>query len=65
VSLAAFLQRVVSVLHAADVPFMLTGSIAAAFYGQPRATQDVDIVVEIEPNHLDRLVEELAAAGLT
>jgi hypothetical protein len=43
---------------------MLTGSLAAAFYGQPRATQDVDVVVEIEPDHLDRLVEELAAAGL-
>jgi hypothetical protein len=43
---------------------MLTGSLAAAFYGQPRATQDVDVVVEIEPNHVDRLVEELAAAGL-
>lgn len=63
-SLAAFLQRVVSILHAVDVPFMITGSLAAAFYGQPRATQDVDVVVEIEPNHVDRLVEELAAAGL-
>lgn len=43
---------------------MLTGSLAAAFYGQPRATQDIDIVVEIESNRVDRLVDQLAAAGL-
>lgn len=28
------------------VPFMLTGSLAASFHGAPRATQDVDLVVE-------------------
>jgi hypothetical protein len=64
VSLEAFLQRVVGVLHTADVPFMLTGSLAAAFYGEPRATQDVDVVVDIEPNRVGRLADQLAAAGL-
>lgn len=62
-SLAAFLERVVRALRAADVPFMLTGSLAAAFYGQPRATQDIDLVIEVGPEQLQRLVEQLAGAG--
>jgi hypothetical protein len=41
-SLVAFLRVVVSVLQKSDVRFMLTGSLAAAFYGPLRATQDID-----------------------
>ena len=63
-SLAAFLERVVNVLRAADVPFMLTGSLAGAFYGQPRATQDMDVVVELDSLKLDRLIRGLSDAGL-
>ena len=62
-SLAAFLGRVVQVLRGADVPFMLTGSLAGAFYGQPRATQDVDVVVDLTAEMLDRLVSGFEAAG--
>lgn len=43
---------------------MLTGSLAAAFYGTPRATQDVDLVIEPQPDKLQRLVDNLRAAGL-
>ena len=43
---------------------MLTGSLAAAFYGSPRATQDVDFIIESQPDKLKRLVDNLGAAGL-
>jgi hypothetical protein len=43
---------------------MLTGSLAAAFYGPPRATQDIDMVIEAGPREVERLVEELREAGL-
>ena len=62
-SLAAFLKCIVEALRAADVPFMLTGSLAGAFYGQPRATQDVDVVVELDSHKLDRLIADLSSAG--
>lgn len=61
--LRAFLAAVVQVLKEAEVPFMLTGSLAAAFYGMPRATQDVDVVIEADPSRVDRLVDGLLAAG--
>jgi hypothetical protein len=34
-------------LEAAGLPFMLTGSFAMAFYGQPRMTRDIDIVIAL------------------
>ena len=63
-SLASFLSLIVRTLQDAEIPFMLTGSLAAAFYGTPRATQDVDLVIESQPENLRRLVDNLRAAGL-
>ena len=62
-SLAAFLERVVEVLDEAGVSYMLTGSLASAFYAVPRATQDIDVVIEAERDGIDRLVQGLLAAG--
>ncbi len=62
-TLAAFLQRVLSILEEARIPYMLTGSLAAAYYAVPRATQDVDLVLEVAPEQLRRLTERLSAAG--
>jgi hypothetical protein len=62
-SLEAFLRRVVEVLDEAGIAHMLTGSLAAAFYAVPRATQDIDVVVETEEEGIDRLVSGLLAAG--
>lgn len=40
------LQRVVPLLDAAGIPYMIAGSFASATHGLPRATQDVDIVID-------------------
>jgi predicted nucleotidyltransferase len=63
VSLSAFLDTVVRALDEAGLSYMLTGSLAAAYYATPRATQDVDIVVEAERASLDRFVRLLLDAG--
>jgi hypothetical protein len=39
--------RVLDALDAAGVPFMLVGSFSSNFYGVPRATRDVDLVVNL------------------
>lgn len=62
-TLATFLQRVISILDEAEVPYMLTGSLAAAYYAVPRATQDVDLVVELESVDPSRMTGMLSAAG--
>jgi hypothetical protein len=40
------LSLVVKLLEEAEIPFMLTGSFASSFHGRPRATQDIDMVID-------------------
>jgi hypothetical protein len=58
------LGRVAAALASADVPSMLTGSVAAAYHGAPRATVDIDLVVVATPAQLRRVVAECQHAGL-
>jgi hypothetical protein len=37
------------------IPYMVSGSVAAIFYGEPRMTNDVDIVVDITANQIPAL----------
>jgi hypothetical protein len=50
-------------LEAAGIPYMITGSVASSFHGEPRATLDLDIVIDPGPPALGRLVDDLRAAG--
>lgn len=63
-TLSAFLHRVVDILDDCQIPYMLTGSLAAAYYATPRATKDIDIVFETDEAGIDRLVGRLREAGL-
>ncbi len=37
------------------IPYMVTGSIAAIFYGEPRLTHDIDIVLHLREPDIGRL----------
>ena len=52
---------VVGRLDAAEIPHMVTGSIASSWYGEPRATQGLDVVIDPSPTALDRLIDGLLA----
>jgi len=39
----------------ADIPYMLTGSMAMNYYAQPRMTRDIDVVIAIGPEDVDRV----------
>jgi hypothetical protein len=53
------LKLIVTRLDDAGLPYMVTGSIAAGLYGQPRMTRDIDIVAVLHPPHAPRLAELL------
>lgn len=57
------LRRVVSILHEESVAYMVTGSFATAYYAHPRATQDIDLVVEASEDALERVAARLKEAG--
>jgi hypothetical protein len=63
VSLDVVLERVVGILGTARVPYMLTGSLAAAYYATPRATQDVDVVIDPPEAGLRQIVDQFLSAG--
>lgn len=35
-------------LNGIGIPYMITGSVAAIFYGRSRATMDIDIIIDME-----------------
>jgi len=48
--------RVVEVLEKLRIPYYLGGSLASSVYGTPRATQDIDIVADIQLRHVKLFV---------
>ena len=42
------------------IRYLVGGSLASSIYGTPRATQDVDLVAELEPDHVEPLTGALA-----
>jgi hypothetical protein len=52
-----FLKDVVSRLESEQIAYMVTGSVAMSFYGTPRMTRDVDLVIECRPDDADRIAK--------
>ena len=47
--LYTIMREVSGILCSLDIPHHFTGGIAASFHGEPRLTQDVDVVVTLSP----------------
>ncbi|MGA7473755.1 MAG: DUF6036 family nucleotidyltransferase [Candidatus Sulfotelmatobacter sp.] len=59
-SVAGVFHRITAALDRANIPYMLAGSFASAYYGAPRTTQDIDVVVAATPDQLRTFVQLLA-----
>lgn len=59
-----FLRTIVDTLEALGHPYMIGGSVASSFYGEPRSTQDIDIAVAIPPDQVGRFVQTFEKLGL-
>ena len=51
------LQKIVEVLEHLQIPYLVTGSVAAMAYGEPRLTNDIDIVAAIEERNIADLLK--------
>lgn len=49
------LKTVAEALDKAGISYMLTGSLATNYYSVPRMTRDIDIVIELRPNDVEKL----------
>ena len=57
------LALVIGLLERSGVPYMVTGSLASSYHGEPRATRDADIVIDPSRDALDQLTAGLLEAG--
>ncbi len=44
-------------LNHLNVPYMITGSVAAIMYGEPRLTHDIDLVVELQSGDVEKFCD--------
>jgi hypothetical protein len=51
-----FVKLIASRLDSVGIPYMMTGSMAMAIYSVPRMTRDIDLVVEVKPIDVDKIV---------
>ena len=49
-------RRIVKNFNTAGIDYMFTGALAASYYGTPRTTMDIDIVVKVTRENLQTLV---------
>ena len=58
-NVAEVFRRVTATLDQAGIPYMLTGSFASAYYGVPRSSQDIDLIIEATPAQLQTFIQLL------
>ena len=50
------LKDITSFLEKNKIPYMITGAWSVIFYGRPRASHDIDFVVEIDKKDLNKII---------
>jgi hypothetical protein len=51
------LAKVVAIFEQLGIPYLVTGSIAAMACGEPRLTNDIDLVAGLRESHVDGLLQ--------
>ncbi|HYP55237.1 MAG TPA: hypothetical protein VEQ41_02895 [Solirubrobacterales bacterium] len=59
------LRSLLEALHQQEVRFVVIGGVAVGAHGYVRATMDLDIVPDPDPENLNRLVQLLDSLGAT
>ncbi len=53
------LYKIVKILNAFKIPYVITGGFAVAVWGRPRFTADIDIIVELVSKNIEPLTKAL------
>ncbi|MCD4783169.1 MAG: hypothetical protein K8T10_04975 [Candidatus Eremiobacteraeota bacterium] len=56
-SQANFLERIIKKLESCGIKYMISGSLGSSFHGKPRATNDIDIVIDPDFHQLQTFIE--------
>ena len=55
------LERLAQTLESLRIPYLITGSMATIAYGEPRFTNDIDVVVRLASHQIDELCRAFPA----
>ena len=58
-SFVAFARLVLDALEASEITYLIGGAVAVWVWGEPRSTQDFDLVIHLPGTHVRRLSQEL------
>jgi len=61
VSQSDLLKKIVGILAAREIPYMLTGSLVSSIQGEPRSTHDIDIIISMHPSDIPGIVQAFPA----
>lgn len=53
-NIALFIER----FNAIGIKYMIAGSVASIFYGEPRMTHDIDLVLEVSSSEISKIANE-------
>jgi len=59
VSVEHVFRKLQRALDFAGIPYMVTGSHSSGYYGKPRTTDDIDVVIDPTREQLDRFLGSL------
>ena len=51
------LKKIITIFNDENIPYMIVGGFATSFYNQYRFTADIDCVLQIYPNHIEKIVK--------
>ena len=57
-------QQIVEIFNKLDVQYLIGGSLASSLHGIPRATFDLDILIDATSENASRLLAAMLDAGL-
>ncbi len=55
----AFLSRLVAKLEDSGIPYMISGSLGSSLHGEPRATNDIDLIIAPAAAQLNIFIQSL------
>lgn len=55
--MTSVLKLVVNKLDKLRIPYVLTGGLAVSYWGVPRTTHDIDIIIEIDSSKTDSIIQ--------
>jgi hypothetical protein len=59
----ATIEAIVSALNEADVRYLIVGGLAVAAHGYGRVTFDIDLVLQLQPDNVQRAIQALDLLG--